>query len=176
GWTEAAAEAARRAGAHPPQTAWDHWASGVALLRCSPLPPLPPVSGWEAAPLGLSLLNALNLAQAAAAFEKAVALEPHGLWPNFYHALCCFRLGRHDDAVRSLSVCIGASPDRGRLFYNRALAQAALGRAEEARRDWEHARRCPDAESFPVAAVHFNLAVAHLRRGDRQAAAASLQC
>jgi len=55
-----------------------------------------------------------------------VRLDPAGRWPNFYHGLCAYCLGRHEDAVAAFSVCIGAAPDSPDAYYHRALAHAAL--------------------------------------------------
>jgi serine/threonine protein kinase len=107
---------------------------------------------WETAPRGegdpwphyalaRALLRSGDFERAAVEAERAVQLQPHGLWPNFYHGLCAYRRGRYADAVTAFSVCIGAAPDAAGCYYNRALAFAALGQSEEARRDEEHARR-----------------------------------
>jgi tetratricopeptide (TPR) repeat protein len=114
-------------------------------------PDLPAPSGqttaWEHYALGRALLRSGNLESAAAEVGRAVRLQPQGLWPNFYQGLCAYHLGRYADAVTSYSVCIGAVPvppegpstAAARCFYNRALAFAALGRTEEALRDYDQA-------------------------------------
>jgi serine/threonine protein kinase len=103
------------ASAPPPRTAWEHYALSRALLR----------SG--------------ELDRAAHEAEQAVRLEPQGLWPNFYQGLCAYRQGRYADAVAAYSVCIGATSEAAGCFYNRALSFAALGRTEEALRDYDQA-------------------------------------
>jgi serine/threonine protein kinase len=100
-----------------PQTAWEHYALGRALLRVG------------------------ELDRAAVELDQSVRLEPQGLWPNFYQGVCAYRRGRHVDAVAAFGVCIGAAPEAAGCFYNRARAFAALGRREEARRDYEQAQR-----------------------------------
>jgi len=68
-------------------------------------------------------------------------MQPQGLWPNFYQGLCAYRQGRYADAVTAYSVCIGATPQAAGYFYNRALAFVALGRNEDALRDYDQALR-----------------------------------
>jgi len=98
-------------------------------------------NAWPHYALARALVRAGDLDRAAAEAERAVQLQPHGLWPNFYHGLCAFRRGRHADAVIAFSVCIGAAPDAAGGYYNRALALTALGQSTEANRDYERALR-----------------------------------
>jgi tetratricopeptide (TPR) repeat protein len=111
-----------------------------------------PRTAWEHYALGRSLLRSGDLERAAEEVGRAVRMQPQGLWPNFYHGLCAYRLGRYADAVTAYSVCIGAAsqglPAGEQLpsgtagcFYNRALAFVALGREEEALRDFDQALR-----------------------------------
>jgi serine/threonine protein kinase/tetratricopeptide (TPR) repeat protein len=104
---------------HPDEdaTAWPHYALARALLR----------SG--------------DLDRAAAEADRAVQLEPHDLWPNFYQGLCAYRRGHHLDAVAAFSICIGAAPDAAGGYYNRALAFSALGQSDQARPDFDQAQR-----------------------------------
>jgi tetratricopeptide (TPR) repeat protein len=107
-------------------TAWDHYALGRALLR----------SG--------------DLKRAAEEAERAVRLQPHGLWPNFYQGLCAYHRGRYADAATAFSVCIGAAPEAAGCFYNRALAFDALDRTKEALHDYDQALRL-DSTLAPAA-------------------------
>ncbi len=85
--------------------------------------------------LGRAYLAAGDATGAEVYLAQAVALEPGGSWPNFYHGLCTYQLGRYQDAVTSFSVCIGRSPHVAVYFHNRSLAYAALGDSERARLD-----------------------------------------
>ena len=115
GLSDLAAEAARGAGRVPPRTAWQHDAEGRIRLA----------SG--------------ELDRAEAAFERAIALEPQDFWPNFHQGVCAFRRGRYPDAVAAFRVCIALAPDRAECYYNRSLANAALGLTAEASRDLRRA-------------------------------------
>jgi tetratricopeptide (TPR) repeat protein len=96
---------------------------------------------WPHYALARALLRSGDVDRPAAEAERAVQLQPHGLWPNFYHGLCAYRRGRYADAVTAFSVCIGAAPDAAGGYYNRALAFAALGEKAQAHRDYDRARR-----------------------------------
>jgi serine/threonine protein kinase len=100
---------------------------------------VPPRTAWEHDAVGRVLLAAGDLAGAEAAFERALALRPQDLWPNFHQGVCAFRLGRYQDAVNAFRVCVALAPDRAECFYNRALAHAALSHTIEASRDYARA-------------------------------------
>jgi tetratricopeptide (TPR) repeat protein len=100
-----------------------------------------PDTTWEHYALGRSLLRSGDLERAVRELERAVRLDPQGLWPNFYHGLCAYRLGRYADAVTAYSVCIGAAPQCAGCFYNRAVALAAQGQTERALLDYDQAVR-----------------------------------
>ena len=100
---------------------------------------VPPRTAWEHDAVGRILLAAGDLAAAEAAFERALALEPQSLWPNFHQGVCAFRLCRYQDAVNAFRVCIALAPNQAECFYNRALAHTALNHTTEASRDYARA-------------------------------------
>jgi Flp pilus assembly protein TadD len=67
--------------------------------------------------------------------QKAAAMQPDNLWCNFYQGICCYRLGRYEDAALAFTACTALAPDNAHCFYNRALAFARLGRGDRAVRD-----------------------------------------
>ena len=134
-------------------------------------PPSPPRTAWEHYALGRSLLRGGAAGRAAHEMEQAVLLEPQGLWPNFYHGLCAYRLGRYNDAVSAFSVCIGAAPEAASCFYNRALAFDALGRPEQALRDYDQALQLDPT----LADAALNRGVLHYRARRYDAARADLR-
>jgi serine/threonine protein kinase/tetratricopeptide (TPR) repeat protein len=115
GLSSMAAAAARGASQVPPRTAWEHDAVGRVLLAAG------------------------EVTQAEAAFERALALRPQDLWPNFHQGVCAFRLSRFHDAVNAFRICVALAPDRAECFYNRALAHAALSDDIAASRDYARA-------------------------------------
>jgi tetratricopeptide (TPR) repeat protein len=98
-------------------------------------------TAWEHYALGRALLRSGELERAAAEVRRAVRMQPQGLWPNFYQGLCAYRQGHYADAITAYSVCIGAAPQAAGCCYNRALAFVALGRTEDALRDFDQALR-----------------------------------
>jgi serine/threonine protein kinase len=118
----------------------------------SPLPGrgAAPSSAWECCALGRSLLRGGQLDRAAELFEGAVHLQPQEFWANFYRGHCAYRQGRYTDAALSYSVCIGLAPEAPGCFYNRALALAALGKTEEALRDYDRALRLDPTLASPA--------------------------
>jgi serine/threonine protein kinase len=104
-----------------------------------------PRSAWEHYAIGRAYLQTGNLKQAAAYFDRAVALEPHGLWPNFYWGTCAYRQRHYDEAVVAFTACVVLAPESAGCFYNRATAYMGLGRADRALQDLDHALRLDPA-------------------------------
>jgi tetratricopeptide (TPR) repeat protein len=100
---------------------------------------VPPRTAWEHDAVGRILLAAGDLAEAEAAFERAIALRPQELWSNFHLGVCAFRRGHYNDAVSAFRICVALAPDRAECFYNRALAYDALSDNAEAARDYGRA-------------------------------------
>src|SRR5262249_35178818 len=96
---------------------------------------------WPHYALARALLRSGEVDRAAAEAERAVQLQPPGLWPIFSPGWCAYPRGGYAAAVTAFSFCIGAAPDAAGGYYNRALAFAALGQLTEARRDDDRARR-----------------------------------
>ena len=94
---------------------------------------------WAHYALGRSLMRGGELSRAAVEFQRAVELQPAGLWPNFYWGVCAYRLGRFEEAAAAFGVCIGAEPLAAACYYNRAAALAALGHNVRALADCERA-------------------------------------
>jgi eukaryotic-like serine/threonine-protein kinase len=161
-------------------------------------------TAWEHMALGRFLLRSNLPERAQEEFQRAVDLEPGDFWPNFYQAVCAYRRGEYAASLTAASVCVALSPKRAECFFNRALAEQALGNSERALRDLDLAlkldptlavvefqrgkvlsdeRRFADAKrdfesamrhGAEPASVHYQLALVHLAEQDRQAARASL--
>lgn len=76
---------------------------------------------------GNELFRAERFAEAAARFERAVAVFPHHAlgWKGLGHALLCLR--RPHDAARAFDRAIGLSPDSATALWGGALAHAEIG-------------------------------------------------
>jgi serine/threonine protein kinase/Flp pilus assembly protein TadD len=174
-----------------------------AAARCRA--ELAPETAWEHYTLGRSLLAAGALEAAASEFDRATDLQPQDLWAQLSRGICAYRRRCFDTALSAFDVCVALSPGTAECYYNRARAHAALGHTDLALRDYNHAlrlaptmalaslnrgilyyrekryseaiddfRRAMEGGASP-AAVHHNLALVHLARGDCAAARADLR-
>lgn len=98
-----------------------------------------PRSTWEHCVLGRTYLTLGRTQEAQQQLHAALAQSPGDVWSNFYAGICDYRMGSFERACNRFSVCIGASPDTPALYFNRALAGAAMGRSDDARMDGEQA-------------------------------------
>jgi tetratricopeptide (TPR) repeat protein len=129
-----------------------------------------PDTPWMHYALSRSFLRSGHLKRAAEEAERAVRLQPQGLWPNFYQGLTAYCLGRYEDAATAYSVCIGAAPEAAGCFFNRALAFEALGRTERALQDYDQALRLEPTLAVAV----LNRGRLHDRAGHHDAALSDL--
>jgi serine/threonine protein kinase/Tfp pilus assembly protein PilF len=133
-----------------PSTALDReqrvHAQALGQAVSSPDAGLAPQSAWEHYSLGRHLLRGGSIRTAADQFQRALELEPHDFWPNFYQGLCAYELGEFEDAVSAFRACIALAPTTGegipttaRCYYNRARASDVLGRTSQALNDYRRA-------------------------------------
>jgi tetratricopeptide (TPR) repeat protein len=112
-----------------------------------------------------ALLGSGDLAGASREFAQLCRQHPHAFWPNVYLGICLHRQGHQEEAVKAFSTCITQSSS-GRqaravaeLYLFRALAQAALGKEQEALQDLGQAERLrPD-----LAATFLHRGILHAR-------------
>ncbi len=104
--------------------------------------------------LGRALQAADALAEARAAYEAALRLDPGSLESLNNLANVLQALGQPQQAVALLNDAIAAQPDHAELRYNRSLALLLLGRAAEGWRDYEWRWR---ARGFPSPPRDFGL-------------------
>ncbi len=197
-------EAVRDLGAGP-VLARERQALASALGQASTTDVPPPRTAAEHYAVGRSLLRSGQLTEAAAAFARALALQPQGFWPHFYQGTCAYRLGQVRDAVEAFHVCIALAPDRAECWCNRGLAYAALQQPDRAEQDYNRALELQPnltaaalnrgllrfrqkqyegaladlqralASGAEPALIHYQSALIHVARSDRAAAWASLQ-
>ncbi|HEY5315718.1 MAG TPA: serine/threonine-protein kinase [Pirellulales bacterium] len=96
-------------------------------------------SVWEHDTLGRALLQTGKLAEAEAQFDQALALDPSAFWPNYYWAVCAYRLGDYSAALNAAYVCVALWPTSAPCFYNRGLAHQALHQVQPALADYQRA-------------------------------------
>jgi serine/threonine protein kinase/tetratricopeptide (TPR) repeat protein len=121
--------------------------------------------------LGRSLLRAGELDRAAAELERAVELRPQDLWAQFYSGVCAYRRGRPSEAVGFFRVAVALAPEFAEVYHNRALALAACGKRDDARRDYDRALRVAPS----LAAAALNRGVLHYEAGRYEKALADLE-
>jgi serine/threonine protein kinase/tetratricopeptide (TPR) repeat protein len=121
GLTDLARAAARRRAELVPRTAWEHYA------------------------LGRSLLASGAMEAAAGEFDRATDLRPEDLRAQFARGICAYRRRCFDTALSAFEVCVALSPGTAACYFNRGRAHEALGHADLARRDYDHARRLESA-------------------------------
>jgi len=175
----------------------------TAVAAASGRSQLVPQTAWEYYALGRALLEGQKLEEAASMLEKAVEKDAHGLWPRFYQGICSYRLSKYEDAVLAFTTCDALAQldsERAGCLYNRALAYQGWDRSERALHDYDAAllldpklgvaalnrgilhcqeKRYPQAyadfhlaldSGVDPAAVHYNLALLHLAQQERAAA------
>jgi tetratricopeptide (TPR) repeat protein len=109
------AEAARQGAAPAPRSAWEHYALGRAYLQAD------------------------DLARACEELDRALDLQPGGLWQNFSKGVCAYRMGQYPDALAAFSACTALAPQSASCFHNRGRVYAELGRLDRALQDYDRA-------------------------------------
>lgn len=117
--------------------------------------------------LGTILLKLGLPAEAGAAFERALALDPHAAYA--FNNLCYVRLlqGHHQQAIGLCTSALSIAPDLSAARNNLALAYAASGDFESASQAF--------AKSSSSGAASFNMGIAFLATGRFTDAAAAFE-
>ena len=130
-----------------------------------------PSSAGDFCDLGRRHLRAGELELADRQFRAGLELRPEDFWLNFYHGLCAYRRKDFGEAVHAFHVCIALSPGTAECFYNRALANEALGHDREALIDYARALDLDPA----LTAAALNRGVLLYRQGRYDEASSALQ-
>ena len=120
---------------------------------------------------------AYRLAQfhdALAAFRTCIALAPKSAECYYNRARVAESLGRGPEAMRDYTRALELDPALTAAAINRGTLAYRNGRTDAAIADFQQAIRT-ETDSRTLGLIHFNLALAHLARGDRAAALASVQ-
>ncbi len=113
-----------------------------ALGRSSDVPAVEipaPRTAWEHYELGRSYLRSNQPELALREFQRAVDMKPDEFWPYFSLATCALELGRYQEAVSALTVCVALFPRTAECYYNRAVAYEALDQQDRAAADYSRA-------------------------------------
>ena len=115
----------------------------IATFRCSTRPRgTPQLAGFRAIRRGL-------LEEAAASFQRAVALEPCMVSYRLNLGSCLAELGRPADALQHLDVAIQLNPTNADAHKNRGMALLHLQEFEKGWQDYEWRWKCADALKAP---------------------------
>jgi tetratricopeptide (TPR) repeat protein len=91
--------------------------------------------------LGSVLVALGEYEQAAAAFDRAriIGLPWRMLWYQFAPFRAYYETGRYDELVALADATIVTAGEIEEVYYYKGLGLAALGRHDEARKNWQHA-------------------------------------
>jgi len=125
---------------------------------------------------GIAAFNAGQFAEAAAAFEKVVAVEPNQavIWANL--AASYSKGNQTQKAIDAYDKAIALEPENASYYQNQGSAYATLGNQEKARELYEKAATLAATASPKDAAVnYYNMGVTYINAGKNQEAADALQ-
>jgi serine/threonine protein kinase/Tfp pilus assembly protein PilF len=167
-----------------PQSAWEHDELGRSYLRSGFLEQaaaefrkaldLRPQDFWPNFYQGHCAYELKDYATAEAAFRTCIALVPASAECYFNRGRASDALGKPREAFQDYSRALELNPQLAPAALNRGILSYKAGRPDRAIDDLERASRA-NADPDLAGRIHYNLALAQLSRGDRQAARASVQ-
>jgi tetratricopeptide (TPR) repeat protein len=129
---------------------------------------------WPSFYHGLCAYRLGNYEHACAAFGTCIALTPAAAECYYNRALAHEALGRSDQALADYSRALELDPGLAAAALNRGVLAYKNGRHRDAIPDFLRALRdVPASDRKTISQIHYNLALAYLVAGDRQAALAS---
>jgi serine/threonine protein kinase/Tfp pilus assembly protein PilF len=167
-----------------PRSPWEHYDLGRSYLRSRLVQEaatefrrtleLEPQDFWSNFYQGHCAYHLGQLEDASAAFRTCIALSPKAAWCYHDRARAEEGLGRVKQAFNDYSRAIELDPTLAAAALNRGILSYKAGRPEDAIADFQRALRAgPDSET--CGRIHYNLALAHLARGNRKSALASAE-
>jgi tetratricopeptide (TPR) repeat protein len=165
-----------------PRSAYDHYDLGRSLLRASDFRSAAeqfrlsldqrPQDFWPNFYLGLCEYRSGRFDAAADAFGICIALEPKRAECYFNRAMAAESLGRPEDARHDYDKALRCNPSLTSARTNRGILHYKAGRYADAIADLRQALQTA-TDRHDVGRIHYNLALVHLGRGDRESARAS---
>ena len=162
-----------------PRSAWDYYDLGRSYLR-SGKPDLAathfrrglelrPEDFWLNFYDGLCSYRIGRFDDAVSAFRACIALAPNTAECSYNRARAYQALGQLDLAAADYDRALRINPRLADAALNRGIIRYRQGRFDTAIHDLEHALQSTTSRSA-LGIIHYNLAVVHRARGDRQAA------
>ncbi len=133
-----------------------------------------PQDFWPNFYQGLCAYRLGQFHDALAAFRTCIALAPNSAECYYNRARVAEALGRGGQAIRDYSRALELDPALYSASINRGILAYKNGKNDDAIADFRQAIRAASV-SPALGLIHYNLALAHLARGDRAAALASAQ-
>jgi eukaryotic-like serine/threonine-protein kinase len=133
-----------------------------------------PQDFWPNFYQGLCAYRLGQFHDALAAFRTCISLAPNSAECYFNRARVAEALARREEAMRDYSRAMELDPALTSASINRGILAYKNGRNDDAIADFRQAIRAA-SDSRTMGLIHFNLALAHLARGDHAAALASAQ-
>jgi tetratricopeptide (TPR) repeat protein len=167
-----------------PRSAWEHYDLGRSYLRSGLFQEaatefrrtleLEPQDFWSNYYQGHCAYHLGQFEDASAAFRTCIALSPKAAWCYHDRARAEEALGQVKQAFNDYSRAIELDSALSAAALNRGILSYKAGRPDDAIADFQRALRAgPGSET--AGRIHYNLALAHLARGDRNAALTSAE-
>jgi serine/threonine protein kinase/Flp pilus assembly protein TadD len=168
-----------------PRSAWEHYDLGRSYLRSGALREANaefqhslesrPQDFWPNFYQGLCSYRLRQFDVSAAAFRTCIALAPGIAECYFNRGLAEEALGRIELAFRDYSHALELDPGLMPAAINRGILSYNAGRADDAVNDLQRALRSAGSDPQATGRIHYNLALAHLAKGDQPEALASAE-
>ena len=133
-----------------------------------------PQDFWPNFYQGLCAYRLGQFHDALAAFRTCISLAPNSAECYFNRARVAEALARREEAMRDYSRAMELDPALTSASINRGILAYKNGRNDDAIADFRQAIRAA-SDSRTLGLIYYNLALAHLARGDHAAALASAQ-
>lgn len=121
----------------------------------------PPASAWDHLVIGRYYLASGDVRRAMTEMDRCLKRDPQSLWAHYYKGCCCLRLERGIEAIAEFSACVALAPNAAWCHHNLGRAYSAAGEPELALTSFDRALQLDPG----LAASHLERAATYLRKG-----------
>jgi tetratricopeptide (TPR) repeat protein len=167
-----------------PRSAWEHYDLGRSYLRSGMLQEaveefqrtleLRPQDFWPNFYQGLCAYELGRFEDAVAGFRTCITLIPTAAECYYNRARAADALGRTRQAFSDYSHTLDLDPGLAVAALNRGILSYKASRYDDAIADFHRALRA-SSDLETISRIHYNLALAHLAKGDRASALTSAE-